>query len=193
MSSIDIFIIVVLGYGLVRGFMSGFVVQLAGVIGILLGLYVAVHFSDLLSNKLVDEYGVTQTSYLPLISFVVLFVATLVGIYFLGKFVKTLLKVAMMSIFDRIAGAILGLLKLAIVLGVLFNFLNRSEPEINLIPESTIQDSKLYQPVMTSSGFISNYLIQGASFIKQETENKMEAGGKSGEKNVEKNEDENEQ
>lgn len=166
MSYLDAFIAVLLIYAAVRGFMSGFVVQIAGFVGFLLGIYVALHFSDLFASKLVDNYGMQQTSYLPLISFSILFIAVLIGVFFLGKAIKTFMKITMLSPLDKIGGVTMSVLKYVLMFGVAFNFINNSQPSIDIIPEETIEESVLYQPVCSISNQIMPYISEGITFLQ---------------------------
>lgn len=168
MQLFDFFLLLILLYGVIRGFMSGLVVQITTFVGFLLGIYIAFHFSELFTNKLTDTYGIQQTSYLPLISFSCLFILTMVGMFFLGKFIKILLKISLLSPLDRVGGAVLGTLKFVLIIGIALQFLKNSEPNLNLLSQETIEKSILYQPIVKTSAVLTPLLTKGTTFIKDE-------------------------
>ncbi len=45
MNNLDIILSVILGFGLVRGFLKGFIWELASLVSVVLGIYGAIHFS----------------------------------------------------------------------------------------------------------------------------------------------------
>ena len=45
MNKIDILLLVILGFGLVRGFMRGLIIEMASLLAIVVGIYGAIHFS----------------------------------------------------------------------------------------------------------------------------------------------------
>ena len=45
MNKIDIILLIILGFGLVRGFMRGLIIEMASLLAIVVGIYGAIHFS----------------------------------------------------------------------------------------------------------------------------------------------------
>jgi len=77
------------------------------------------------------------------IAFFLVFIATIL----LGKLFNSLVNVTPLGIFNRILGALFGMLRYALVLSLLLWFLNTAEKEFRFIPESQTEKSKLVTPL----------------------------------------------
>ncbi len=110
MNVLDIVITVLLAIGLVRGVLKGFFVEVASLISLILGVYVASHFSHYVGNYLV-KYITLEEQYLKLISFAVTFILVVLGVALLGKFITKIADVASLGLLNRIAGGVFGALK----------------------------------------------------------------------------------
>ena len=69
---LDIIISIPLVYGLVKGFENGLIKEVTGVIAIISGLYIAIHFSSFFESK-VNNFFEIQQQFIPIITFVLLF------------------------------------------------------------------------------------------------------------------------
>jgi membrane protein required for colicin V production len=92
---IDIAVVCLLFYGLIRGAFRGFFVEIASLLALVLGVFGALHFSSftasLLSNYLAWEY-------LPLLAFALTFVGIIIGVSWVGKLLTKLAKVILLGI-----------------------------------------------------------------------------------------------
>lgn len=109
-----------LAIGAIRGFRKGIIMEIAGLLALLLGLFGAFQLLDwgvaFLSHFQMD----ISDSVLPAIAFVVLFILILVGIYLLGRFIKAVLHITPLGIIDSIMGGFVGLLKWAFGISLVF-------------------------------------------------------------------------
>ena len=80
MSQIDIILIIPLLWGAVMGFKKGLVLELASLVGLVLGIYGAIKFSDYTAEKLKQYVEITQ-EWLGLISFLVTFVLIVFAVF----------------------------------------------------------------------------------------------------------------
>ena len=71
MNYIDIIITVSLFYGLVKGFSNGIVKEVTGILGFVLGVYFAIHFSVYIQPQAQKILNINN-EFTPLISFIVL-------------------------------------------------------------------------------------------------------------------------
>ena len=127
MNPFDIFIIIVLGYSIVRGLFRGLVKEVSSIIGVLGGFYAAYSYypmvAKLLSNLIQDS------SYLNILSFLIIFCIILILISVLGIVIKYLLNVAFLGWIDRICGVGFGLIKGVLIVTVLFIILTTFLPK----------------------------------------------------------------
>ena len=132
MNSFDIFIIVVVGFCLIRGVFRGLIKELSSIIGVLAGFYGAYTYYMKLA-KLLSKW-VSDTGYLNILSFLLIFCAVFIIISVLGVVIKYLLNIAFLGWVDRICGAGFGLMKgvliVAVVLITLTAFLPKGSPLI---------------------------------------------------------------
>ncbi len=127
MSPFDIFIIIILGYSIVRGLFRGLVKEASSVIGVLGGFYGAYSYYPM-AAKLLSGL-IVNLSYLNILSFLIIFCGILIIISMLGVVVKYLLNVAFLGWMDRICGVGFGLIKGVLIITVLFIILTAFLPK----------------------------------------------------------------
>lgn len=144
MNAIDIILGILLLFGLVRGFFKGFLVELAGLIALVLGIYGAIHFSDKVSHFL-QTFLSLEERYLSIIAFALTFILIVFAIALIGKLLTKMISLLALGIVNRLAGAVFGLLKMAFFASLFFMFLNQSK--LYSIEKETQVNSVLYFPV----------------------------------------------
>ena len=132
MNPFDIFIIIVLGYSIIRGLFRGLVKEVSSIIGVLGGFYAAYSYYPMVA-KLISGL-IINPSYLNILSFLIIFCSVLIIISILGVVIKYLLNVAFLGWADRICGVGFGLIKGVLIVTVLFiiltTFLAKGAPLI---------------------------------------------------------------
>ena len=83
MNYLDIIVAIPLVYGIVKGFTNGLIKEITGLLGLLIGAYVAINFSYYLHPKF-DEVLGGYEQFIPIISFATLFIVTILMIKTLG-------------------------------------------------------------------------------------------------------------
>jgi membrane protein required for colicin V production len=137
MNPFDIFIIIVLGYSIVRGLFRGLVKEASSIIGVLGGFYAAYSYYPMLAKLLSGL--IVNPSYVNILSFLIIFCGVLIIISMLGVVVKYLLNVAFLGWVDRICGFGFGLIKGVLIITVLFIILTAFLPKgAPLIKESVL-------------------------------------------------------
>ncbi len=121
----DIAIIVLMGYTIIRGIFRGFIREVAGIIGLLVGFYTAYGYYGHLSSLL--EPWISDPAYRDITAFIIVFCAITLLIIGLGMLVRLLVKMMLLGVLDRIFGAVFGAVKGALIVSlllvVLVNFL----------------------------------------------------------------------
>ena len=123
MNILDIVLIIPLLYGAWRAFNKGFIMALFTILALLIGLYAAFHFSDKVSHFISAQTD-SMPKYLPAFSFLVLFLLVGACIYFGGKALEQVIKIAQLSLANKLLGAVLGLIKWAYFVGSFLVFIN---------------------------------------------------------------------
>src|SRR4051812_13134581 len=117
MNWLDIVIAIPLLWGAYQGFKRGMVFMVLMIIGMILGLYLAFKFSGLIVG-LLAEYIHASKEILPYIAFVIVFAAIVLLVIFLAKLLEAILKAASLTAFNKVAGAVLGMAKWALIVSV---------------------------------------------------------------------------
>lgn len=132
MNGLDVFFTVILGFSLIRGIFRGLVKEVASIIGVLSGYYAAYTYYPLVARLL--SRWMSNTAYLNIVSFLILFCLVFFFISMIGVVLKYLLSIAYMGWADRISGVLFGLTKAILVASVILvaltTFLPRNAPLI---------------------------------------------------------------
>ena len=147
MNYIDIILCLILITGIVRGFMKGFVYEIAVLGALFLGVYAAFKLSHLVTpwiSKVCDF----SPSTVGFVASLLLFLLVTTGIILLAKLFTGLADMAALGIFNKILGALFGLTKHALVLSVLIYFFNQLDSRHHFISPDKKAESRFYYPVM---------------------------------------------
>jgi membrane protein required for colicin V production len=153
MNTLDYIIIAFLLYLLIRGIFRGLIREIFSIVGVILGIWLGNLFQPWMTGNLKAYIPLPQ--YLPLLSFILLFVGILIICNLLGWALKLLFKNAFTGWPDMTFGAVLAVLKGIIItylVIVIFSF---------YVPEKTafIRNSTLAPWIIKSyqrvTGFIS--------------------------------------
>ncbi len=110
MNIIDIIALLPIAYFVLNGYKSGILKQAFGLIGIILGVIITLQFSNYIVQKVANAQSVSSP-FLPVFIYAILFVAIFLLAVLVGRLLEKLLKAGQLNIGNRIAGAVLGLVK----------------------------------------------------------------------------------
>lgn len=154
MNFFDAIIAVPLIYGAYKGFQKGLIFEIAMILGLVIGVYLGFKFSglvfELLKTILPDEGNL-----LHILSFFIVFGAILLIFIFYARLMEAVLKIASLNVFNKIAGMLLGALKFALAVSVIFWLLKPLEGFVDVIPEKSRKESLLYGYVIKTASFIT--------------------------------------
>ena len=150
---LDAIIAVPLLWGAYKGFQRGIIFEVAMIIGLVLGLYLAFKFS-VYFEKIVANYITGSASFLPYISFFLVFVLVILAMVLLAKLLEGILKITSLNSFNKVAGAVFGLLKFGMVISILLTLFRPVDSRLNILKQDVKKESMLYFPVMNISQYI---------------------------------------
>jgi len=160
MNYLDIIVAVPLLYGLIKGFSNGLVKEVASLLALFIGVYVAINFSEYLEPKFINILDGSQ-EFVPVFAFVVLFLVSVLCIKILGFFIDKLTKVLALGIFSRIFGAVFGFSKVVVI----FSFLLFVIADYNLVDKQSKEDSVLFEPLTDVVKIITPQLEKHQSIL----------------------------
>ncbi len=150
MNYLDIALAILLLIGLVRGFIKGFIFEIAVIGALFLGTYAAFKLSYLLQPYIL-KIGNMNPFTVNLVCSILMFTLVGVGIFFLAKLFTGLVTIAALGVFNKILGAIFGLLKYAFIISVILYFFNQLDVKHHYLSSDTKAESHLYYPVLKMS------------------------------------------
>ena len=157
MNTIDLVFGIILLWSAYRGFSKGFIVQLATLAALLLGILGAVMFSDFTSSLIIKKFEVSG-NYLPLISFAVTFIAIVIAVHLLAKMLNKLIDAIALGIVNRLLGVLFSVMKIAFIVSIILVLVNKVDNKYNFIPNETKENSLLYIPLSNFAPMIFPYL-----------------------------------
>ena len=146
MNYLDIILIIPLAYGLVQGLRKGLVKEIAGLLAILFGLYLARYWALPVSQALVDLTGWTLNLCTPL-AYAVVFIAVSLSITLLSYMLTKIIGAIMLSWLNRLLGAAFGSIKMLLLLSVILNFVAIMNQFVPIKDKPIVQQSLLYSPI----------------------------------------------
>ena len=157
MNYIDLIIAIPLVWGIFVGFKNGLIIEVASLAALLLGIFGAIHFSDLTANFLVTSLNVT-TQYINLIAFAVTFVGIVIVVHLLAKMIDKLVKAVALGFVNRLLGMVFGLIKYAFIISVILVIINAINRNLNFLSDEKTESSLLYKPLSNFAPAIFPYL-----------------------------------
>ncbi|MBL0129386.1 MAG: CvpA family protein [Flavobacteriales bacterium] len=117
MNWLDITLLIVLGFAALKGFQRGFIIEIASVIGLVLGIWAGVHVSEEVTEWLGLEIKQEATAFL------ITFILVLVLVVLLGRVLTKLIDIAQLSLPNKLAGIVLGVVRSAFTLSIALNLI----------------------------------------------------------------------
>jgi len=146
MNLIDVIIIAIFIWALIRGYLKGLVMQLAALIALLLGIYISIRFSTYLADYLALRFKAnTRVTYF--IAFGVLFALVVIIIHLSGRLIEKIMEISMLSFLNRLAGSVFSLIKSVLIIGVIISFLNIIDQHFPFLPKEKTESSLFYKPL----------------------------------------------
>lgn len=146
MNFIDIIILIPMLWFGFKGFKKGFIIEVASIAALLLGIWGGIHFSNFVAEYISSWFSL-KSDYIPLVSFSVTFLLIVILVFLVAKIVEKLIKSVGLGLPNRIAGAILGSAKIIIIISVILLLINKFDQNGTFIKNETKDNSLLYKPI----------------------------------------------
>lgn len=146
MNTIDIILGIILIFGTVNGFMKGLFVEITTLVGLVLGVYGAIHFSYFLGDFLKDSVTWDE-SMIQVVAFAGTFLIILIALVLLGKAMTKIAETIALGFFNKMVGAIFGFLKYALILSIVLIVYDEINTSLRFLEKEKVKKSVLYEPV----------------------------------------------
>lgn len=131
MSILDIILALIILMGAIAGYKEGFIVSLFSLIAVILGIIGGFKLMGNLMVFLTLNFNVDE-KVLPYLAFGLVFVAIVILVTIVGKFIKNSIDKTLLGWFDQSAGALLGIVRMTFMLSIglwIFDALKIKFPE----------------------------------------------------------------
>lgn len=163
MPILDIVLASLIGYGIIKGLIKGFFVEVASLLALLLGAYGAVHFSNYAAD-FITSFSNWSEKTISVVSFVITFSAIVLVISLAGKAMTKLAGFVALGFFNKILGALFGGLKITLIISVLILVMDKTDLS-SLLSEQRIEKSFLYKRVRFFAPVILPKLSSGSKIM----------------------------
>ncbi len=154
MSGIDIFIIVIVIIGVLRGMQLGAIKQITSFAGLIIALILSRLLGDWMMGILMSVFPSLREMPAPdvitsLLGHIIIFAMVYMGIYMLGSMIRSITHALHLGIFDRFAGAIMCTFKYAIILSVVLNLWFVLSPSSSIFSSSRLANGSVLRFTIT--------------------------------------------
>lgn len=159
MNFLDIILGLLLLWGLWKGLSNGLLIEIASIIALIAGIYGAIHFSYIAGDYL-SQRTEWQEKFINIAALIITFVLIVIAVHILGKILTKIIDIAMLGILNKLAGAIFGVFKVAVLLGALLVFIERLEISIAFPSETMKSESVFYAPLIEIGTFLFDNVLK---------------------------------
>ena len=138
MNLIDLIIIAIIGFGMIRGYSKGLIIELSSFFGIFISFFIAGNVDNFLSNE-ISAFISVNSDLLNTISFIIIFILSYLLIIYLAKGFTKLAKVVYLGLLNSVLGGVFGGLKLLLILLIITKIIF----SLNLLSNNIISESSI--------------------------------------------------
>lgn len=123
MFSIDLIVLIILLLFAVYGYFKGLIASLSSLAALVIGAYAAFFFSDITAGFISSSFDF-HSKYLKLIAFIITLILVMIIVLSLGKLLEKLINILVLTFFNRLLGALFGIVKAGLILSLILMLLN---------------------------------------------------------------------
>ncbi len=156
MNTVDFVLIAFVLLGAFSGYKKGFLMELITLFGLILGVLGGFKLMGHAMLLLDDRFNINE-KVLPYLAFAVVFVVIIVVVSLIGKMIQSSLAETLLGSADKIAGGVLGVLKMAFMVSVVIWILDALQ--ISFF-DTMGEDSKLYALTATVAPTVTSWIAE---------------------------------
>ena len=146
-SLFDFLILVVMSYGIYKGYVQGFIVQTIALFVLLAGVFVSVKLSLTVHNLIIDKSTVALPNF-PVMVFAILFGMVVFASNWVALIVKKQILSLPRPITTRVLGAFFGAVKYMFIISIMLLFIDRIDSNFQIIPKKEEARTIFYKPFL---------------------------------------------
>ncbi|KRD62662.1 colicin V production protein [Flavobacterium sp. Root935] len=173
MSFFDIIVAALLAFSLYKGIKNGLFVEVASFISLLLGIYLAIKFSSLMTGMISKHVSWNPTN-IQLTAFILTFILVVIGVYFLAKILTGIADFAMLGWMNKLGGGLFRILKTILILSVFIALFEKINFNNTFAKKETLDNYIFYNPVKKVAAFVYPSIEKWYETFKKEHSEKPE-------------------
>ncbi|PTN04250.1 membrane protein required for colicin V production [Mangrovibacterium marinum] len=146
MNYIDLVLGILLLVAAVRGFIKGFVIELASLAALILGIWGAIHFSHFTAGFITNSFN-WNSEYVGLVAFIVTLLVIVVLVHLIGRLLTKVVEAMALGVLNHLAGMLFGVLKAALILSVVLVLFDHVDKDVHILSEESKEESQVYEPL----------------------------------------------
>lgn len=158
---IDISFLLVLIFAFFIGFRKGIIHSFLSVLALFVGIIAALKFSNL-AAALVEQWFHADQKFIPFISFLLVFIAVIVGMWFLSKILETMISMTGLGIANKISGAIVWVIVSVFVFSTLLFYADK----MNWISQKQKENSKTFNRLQPLAPLVIEQIGSAIPFLE---------------------------
>lgn len=166
MGLLDIILGLVLVFGLYKGLKNGLFIELASLLSLFVGVFVAIKFSYLAVGFFPANWS---TKTIKIMAFVVVMVLIIIAIHQLAKLLSGLASAAYLGWLNKMGGAVFATIKTILLLGLLLHFIQKINYNDLLISKKTQTESIFFNPILKTTDTVLPLLTDWFNDLKKST------------------------
>ncbi len=157
MNTTDIVLLIPVLFGFIRGLWSGLIQEVAGIIGIVVGLILGYMFNEDVVIMLQEEFDMSNES-ANITAFALLFIGGFLIVLVIAKILTKGTSAAGLGMLNRILGGLFAALKYAVFTSVLLTFFDRINDSVLIIEKEKLAESIVYKAYGEFSDLLWDYV-----------------------------------
>jgi membrane protein required for colicin V production len=147
MNLLDFLILIPVVWLCIRGATKGFIIELATLIGLGLGILAAYFFADDLQELMKGYFSFSERT-TKILSYIAIFFLVMLIVWIIGKVVEKSADMLALGWLNKLLGAIVGIAKGVFIVCILLYILEKADPGQKVIKPDVKEKSMFYKPLM---------------------------------------------
>ncbi len=160
----------VLCYSLYSGLKNGFFIELASLLSLVIGIFMAIKFLSFVTIFLQNQLGWTS-KFVQAFAFLITFLLVVVGIKIAAKLFTKIASAIFLGWANRLGGALFSVLKMVLMLSVFLNLFQKININNFFVKQQTLNDSVFYNPIQEVAKVLYPSLTHLYDNLKTEVKN----------------------
>lgn len=153
MSFLDIILGALLAFSLYKGIKNGLFVEVASFISLLLGIYLAIKFSSIMTAMIAKHVSWNPTN-IQIFAFLLTFILVVIAVYLLAKFLTGIADFAMLGWANKLGGGFFRVLKTILILSIVIALFEKINFNNTFAKKETLDKSIFYNPIKKVAAFV---------------------------------------